>query len=81
MAKKGKKAKKAAISDPQQTITIVVPDHIANLDKATLEGIAKLIFGESAKFDISNIVLVSAEQYQAAAKTEAGPDVLWTKIC
>jgi len=81
MAKKGKKAKKAAASDRQQTITIVVPDHIANLDKAALEGIAKLIFGESAKFDISNIVLVSAEQYQAAAKSQEEPVAFWTKIC
>jgi hypothetical protein len=58
--KKAKKGTKRA-QTPNDTITVVLPDQLAGMDKDTLLEIAKLVFGASAKFDVSNIVFVSQE--------------------
>ena len=46
---------------PDNTITVVLPDQLAKVDKTLLVEIGKLVFGATGKFDVSNIVFVSQD--------------------
>ena len=46
---------------PDNTITVVLPDQLAGVDQKLLIEIAKLVFGATGKFDVSNIVFVNQE--------------------
>jgi len=69
MAKRKSAKKTPQSATLQNTITIVVPDQLANLDQDTLNGIARLILGDTAKFDVSNLVVVKQSNLSSPAVT------------
>jgi hypothetical protein len=68
--KASKKAPKSAKRVPYTPITIVVPDQIAADDKTVLQGIARVLIGAGAAFDISQIKIVSSSKVSSVAQGE-----------
>jgi hypothetical protein len=75
MAKK--KPKKVDLKS-QKTITIVVPDAIADLDKRVLEGIGKAVLDASSTFDVTQVAIVKTSRVGAGPQEDGGPT--WARL-
>jgi hypothetical protein len=86
MAKK-KSSKKTTRRDrpsqptPEDTITVVLPEQLAGVDKKLLLEIAKLVFGATGKFDVSNIVFVSQDSLSETIQDEIWDVQIGTSNC
>jgi hypothetical protein len=65
---------------PDNTITVILPDKLAGVDKQLLVEIAKLVFGATGKFDVSNIVFVNQESITETTQ-ELCDDQIVTSNC
>ena len=63
---KGKKRKKKTVDvKSQETITIFVPNAIADLDKKVLHAIGRLTAAAASTFDIDDVAIVKTSQLAA----------------